>query len=324
MTLGGARQVATFYRFVAIDDPAGFRRELLNRGEALRLEGTVLLAREGLNATVAGTEASLRSFTNWLLADPRFHGMVIKWSTLPEGSRAFLRFKVKIKEEVVTLGQGAVAVDETQAERASPEQWHALLDDPTVRVIDVRNRYEVEAGTFRGAEDPQTTSFREFPEYIKESCGTDRQQTLAIFCTGGIRCEKAAAFLRQEGFARVVQLDGGILNYLEAVPEDDNRWQGECFVFDQRVTVDAELNPGGHVQCHACRRPVSVAGQRSAAYVAGVSCPACIGAKHDDERERYAERMRQVALADARGATHLGPQRQEPQDIQRQSKQPDG
>ena len=207
----------------------------------------------------------------------------------------------------MTLGQGPLPVAEHPGRHVDAEEWNRLLDDPSVRVIDVRNRYEIETGTFSRAEDPGTDSFREFPAYVAEALDPERDRQLAIFCTGGIRCEKAAAFLAQAGFEDVVQLNGGILNYLAEVAPDANRWQGECFVFDQRVTVDAELRPGGHVQCHACRRPVSEAAQQSPDYVYGVSCPACVDETAPEDQARFAERIRQVQLASARGDAHLGP-----------------
>ena len=305
-----AKVVATFYRFVELTQLAELQARLRADGSALGLEGTILLAEEGINATIAGAEAALDEFLGRLQSDPRFAALTIKRARLADDEHAFLRFKVKIKPEIVTLGQGPQAVATTPARHADAATWHALLTDPTVRVIDVRNRYEIEAGSFPGAEDPGTDNFREFPAYVAEHLDPARDRRLAIFCTGGIRCEKAAAYLAAEGFDEVVQLDGGILNYLAEVPPDENRWEGECFVFDQRVTVDDSLTPGGHVQCHACRRPVSDADQRSAAYVPGVSCPHCIDEKAPQDRQRFAERTRQVALAEARGEQHLGPDAQ--------------
>ncbi|MEM1434992.1 MAG: rhodanese-related sulfurtransferase [Pseudomonadota bacterium] len=305
-----AKTVATFYRFVAIDAPAALRERLLARGEALGLEGTILLAGEGINATIAGPAAALEAFLDDLQQDPRFTNLVIKRSELPLEDAAFLRFKVKLKDEIVTLGQGPLPVAETPARHVGAAEWNRLLDDPSVRVIDVRNRYEIETGSFSAAEDPGTDSFREFPVYVATALDPAVDRQLAIFCTGGIRCEKAAAYLAQAGFDNVVQLDGGVLNYLAEVEPGANRWRGECFVFDQRVTVNAELEPGGHVQCHACRRPVSAAAQRSPDYVYGVSCPACVAETAPEDRARFAERIRQVRLADDRGDAHLGPRAQ--------------
>ena len=302
-----SKVVATFYRFVPLEALETLRAELLADGTAAGLEGTILLAEEGINATIAGPAEALEAFLANLQARPPFAQLTIERSTMTAQAQAFLRFKVKIKPEIVTLGQGEVPVAVTPARHAGVEEWHRLLEDPGVRVIDVRNRYEIGVGTFAAAEDPGTDSFREFPAYVAEHLDPQRDTRLAIFCTGGIRCEKAAAYLTQQGFEEVVQLDGGILNYLADVTPEANRWQGECFVFDQRVTVDESLTPGGHEQCHACRRPVSEQDRRSAAYVVGVSCPRCIDEKAAADRARFAERARQVALASERGSAHLGP-----------------
>ena len=304
--------IATFYRFVPLTALAELQRELMLEGEAAGLEGTILLAEEGINATIAGLPEELEAFLVALQARAPFADLMIKRSEMTARDQAFLRFKVKVKPEIVTLGQGALPVAATPAQHADVEQWHQLLEDPGVRVIDVRNRYEIEVGTFAAAEDPGTDSFREFPAYVANELDPERDTRLAIFCTGGIRCEKAAAYLAQQGFDDVVQLDGGILNYLAAVSPEDNRWEGECFVFDQRVTVDDALSPGGHEQCHACRRPVSETDRQSPAYVVGVSCPRCIDEKASGDRARFAERARQVALAMERGAAHLGPKAQQP------------
>lgn len=308
MTRGPALlSVATFYRFTPIDDPLQVREWLLPIGEALGLRGSILLAQEGINATICAPPAELDTFLALLQRSSPFAELTIKRSQVAAGDEVFLRFKIKVKDEIVTLGLPGLPLASTPARHADPAEWHALLDDPEVRVIDVRNRYEIEAGSFPTAEDPGTDSFREFPAYVETHLDPAAEQRVAIFCTGGIRCEKAAVFLQQQGFRDVIQLDGGILNYLASVPAADNRWQGECFVFDQRVTVDAKLSPGGHVQCHACRRPVNAEQQQSADYEFGVSCPGCIGERPPADRARFAERARQMALAEQRGVPHLGP-----------------
>jgi UPF0176 protein len=302
--------VATFYHFTTLDDLTSMRERLLALGGQLALKGTVLLAPEGLNATICGPRAAIDEFLTSLASDGRFGGMSVKYSRAAGDAPVFLRFKVKLKSEIVTMGVPGVDVREHTAEHVAPQAFNTLLNDPAVAVLDVRNRYETEIGSFAGAEDPGTASFREFPEYVAERFGADRDQPVAMFCTGGIRCEKASAYLVEQGFTKVYQLDGGILRYLEEVPQDESLWHGDCFVFDQRVTVDHDLQPGGHVQCFACRRPVAAAELSSPHYQEGVSCPACFGEKTEDARAAYRERQRQMDLASHRGRSHLGPEAQ--------------
>ena len=303
-------QVATFYRFTHVVDPEGLRATLLERGARARLKGTVLLASEGINATICGTTEGVAEFLAELRQDVRFADLSVKYSQVPGDSPVFLRFKVKLKAEIVTLGVPGVDVAAHSAERVSPETFNALLDDPQVAVLDVRNHYETQVGSFLGAEDPGTDSFREFPQYIDTRFGADREQPIAMFCTGGIRCEKASAYLREQGFKQVYQLDGGVLRYLDQVPPALSRWRGECFVFDQRVTVDHTLAPGDYRQCFACRRPVSAAAAATPEYREGVSCPTCFTERSEDERAGFAERQVQMELARQRGVAHIGPEAQ--------------
>ena len=218
----------------------------------------------------------------------------------------FARARVKLKKEIVTMGVPDVDPEKIVGTYVEPADWNALIADPDVTVIDTRNEYEVGVGTFEGAINPHTTSFREFPAYVADNMDPGRQKKVAMFCTGGIRCEKSTAYLKSQGFDEVYHLKGGILKYLEEVPEADSLWRGECFVFDERVTVDHDLNPGQYDQCHACRMPISDTDKASNAYVRGVSCPHCIDATTPEQRERFAERQRQVALAAERGEAHIG------------------
>ncbi|TDJ44666.1 MAG: rhodanese-related sulfurtransferase [Gammaproteobacteria bacterium] len=296
--------VCALYRFVTIDDPVTLRVALLDRMLEYTIKGTLLVAREGLNGTIAGNRAAIDALLDWLGQDPRFAALDCAESIAD--TAPFGRTKVKLKKEIVTMG-----IEDIDASRASgtyvePRDWNALINDPAVTLIDTRNDYEVEIGTFRNAVNPCTTSFREFPDYVRGHLDPAQHQKVAMFCTGGIRCEKSTALLKQRGFAEVYHLKGGILKYLEEVPEDQSAWQGECFVFDARVTVDHQLDRGEYEQCPACRRPVSKADQASPLYVKGISCPKCAEARTEAQRAGYRERERQVALAKRRGEPHIG------------------
>jgi UPF0176 protein len=228
-----------------------------------------------------------------------------RWTEAAEAP--FRRMRVRLKKEIVTLGRPDILPHEKTGTYVPPEQWNALLEDPDVLVVDTRNHYEVEVGTFPRALDPQTDSFRQFPQFAMELAKTSKDRPLAMFCTGGIRCEKATALMLELGFDQVYHLQGGILKYLEDIPTEQNRWNGECFVFDTRVAVDRDLAEGGYVQCHACRRPLSSEDLASPDYREGVSCPNCIGDLDADRTARLEERHRQVKLARERGDTHIGP-----------------
>ena len=306
---GTGLSVSTFYRFVTLTDPQGLQLRVRALAEACQLRGTVLLAHEGINGTVTGTATALDTFERDLPREAPLAGLRFKRSTAKRGNPVFLRLKVMVKAEIVTLGQPGLDPAQQTGEHVDAQQWNALLDDPAVRVIDTRNHYETAIGTFPEAEDPGTENFREFPAYVDEQLGKlDRSQPVAMFCTGGIRCEKASAYLLQQGFERVYQLRGGILEYLETVAPEANRWRGECFVFDSRVSVTDELGQGAFDQCHACRHPLSDADRASEHYQAGVSCPHCVQRYEPCDRQRFAERARQVALADRRGVPHRGPE----------------
>jgi UPF0176 protein len=299
-------RVVALYRFTSFEDPAALRGPLAQTCCSLGVKGTLLLAPEGINGTIAGTEAAIDGALSAIRALPGCAELEHKESraaTMP-----FHRMKVRLKQEIVTMGEPQVDPVGQVGAYVAPEEWNALIADPEVVLIDTRNAYEVAVGTFEGAVDPKTDSFRDFPNWFREH----RDQLLAgkskvaMFCTGGIRCEKATALLRAEGVDEVYHLKGGILKYLETVPQAHSRWNGECFVFDQRVAVGHGLAPGSHALCHACRMPVSVADQASPLYEEGVSCPACYHKRSDEDRARYAERHRQEKLAEARGQEHVG------------------
>jgi len=298
--------IASFYRFLDVDDPRELRDHLQSWCEEAGLKGTVLVATEGVNGTLAGDAGAIRSV---LQRVRQYCGFTddpdIRWTKA--GTVPFRRMKVRLKKEIVALGRPDILPQRRTGIHVAPADWNALIDDPDVLLIDTRNHYEYEVGTFPGAIDPGNDSFREFPDFARALAQNSRDRPLAMFCTGGIRCEKAAALMLELGFDKVYQLQGGILNYLESVMPEANRWQGECFVFDTRVAVDRDLAEGAYVQCHACRRPLSSEEVDSPDYREGVSCPKCIHETDADRKARLEERRRQVALAASRGDRHIGP-----------------
>lgn len=305
MTTPPAIRVAALYRFARFDDPDALRAPLLAAAAAHGVRGTVLLATEGVNGTIAGPPAGVEALVAQIRALPGCEALSVKYSSA--ATMPFHRLKVKVKREIVTMG---VSVDPlTDAGTyVAPAEWNALIADPETLVIDTRNAYEVAVGTFAGAIDPRTAGFADFPAWFRAHrdellAGKSR---VAMFCTGGIRCEKSTAFLKAEGVEQVHHLDGGILRYLEETPAADSAWQGECFVFDQRVAVGHGLSAGTHALCFACRMPVSAADRALPSYVEGVSCPACHATRTDAERAGYAERHRQERLAATRGDAHVG------------------
>ena len=310
--------VAAFYRFAALaeEELAPWRQRLVELGQRAEVKGTVLLAPEGVNGTVCGPAPGVEALLAELRSDPRLAKLEVKTAVAQQ--QTFYRLKVRLKREIVSMGCPTVKpyVGEGELESAAvgthvpPEQWDALIADPDTLVIDTRNGYEVALGSFAGAIDPGTASFREFPQWVETGLRPLVEQRqpkqIAMFCTGGIRCEKATAYLLQQGFAGVHHLQGGILRYLETVPESASSWTGECFVFDQRVTVNHQLEPGEASLCHACRKPLTPADRQQPSYVEGVSCLHCIGEHGSDDRARFAERQRQIGLAKQRGELHIG------------------
>ncbi len=294
--------VAALYRFTRFDDPRALRDRIAARCEALGVRGTLLLATEGINGTIAGSADAIDAILADLRALPGCADMDVKRSTAER--MPFHRLKVRVKREIVTMGE---AVDPADAGTyVAPAEWNALVADPGTVLIDTRNAYEIAVGTFPGAVDPGTAGFADFPAWFRAHKGELAGKRVAMFCTGGIRCEKATALLRQEGVEDVRHLQGGILRYLEEVPAAESLWAGECFVFDERVAVGQGLEPGTHVLCRACRMPVSAEGRRSPHYVEGESCPRCHATRDEAQRAGYAERHRQQALAETRGEAHVG------------------
>jgi len=297
--------VTSFYRFSDVGNPAALKAELQALCDGKGLRGTILVAPEGVNGTLAGDGNAIQSIFDWL---EDYLGLVtpIEGRRTEAGEAPFRRMRVRVKKEIVTLGRPDIRPDRKSGTYVGVDEWNALISDPETLVIDTRNSYEHEVGTFRNAIDPETESFREFPEYARKLAETDPNRKLAMFCTGGIRCEKATALMLELGFDEVYHLQGGILKYLESVSDNDNLWEGECFVFDTRVAVDRDRAEGGYVQCHACRRPLSNEDLASPHYRDGVSCPRCVGTVEPGRAERLEERRRQVALAKNRGEDHIG------------------
>ncbi len=295
--------VCALYHFTRFDDHAALRGPLLDLCSDARITGTLLLAREGINGTVAGPKAGIDRLIAHIRSLPGCADFEYKLSTSTE--RPFARMKVRLKKEIVTMGQPDVDPLARVGHYVDPAEWNDLIRSPDVAVIDTRNDYEVAIGTFEGAVDPETATFREFPTWWEENKERFHNKRIAMFCTGGIRCEKSTNWLLQQGVPEVFHLKGGILKYLEEVPQDDSTWQGECFVFDGRVSVGHGLKEGPHLLCHACRRPILPADQARPEYENGVSCHQCIDETSEQDKARFRERQKQIALAKARGERHL-------------------
>jgi UPF0176 protein len=302
--------VAAFYRFAALEDLADLRSELVGLAAGHGVRGTILLAAEGVNGTIAGPEAGVLAVLARLRLVAGLERLQAKFSRA--SVQVFHRLKVRLKREIVTLGQPSVApyLASAVGTPVAPQQWDALISDPGTLVIDTRNTYEVAIGTFVGAIDPGTERFREFPDWVERELRSlvarCQPRAIAMFCTGGIRCEKATAYLQQQGFEGVYHLQGGILGYLQEMPEEGSSWQGECFVFDQRVAVNHRLEPGEHSLCHACGSPVSPGDRQLDSYEEGVSCRQCLARFSASDRLRFRERQQQMMLARSKGQRHLG------------------
>lgn len=283
--------VIALYKFVRFDDFVEKRIPLLDVCTKNEIKGTLLLAQEGINGTVAGTREGVDALLLYLKSDPRFKDLEFKESYADE--MPFRRMKVRLKKEIVTIGVPEADPTIKVGTYVKPEDWNKLISDPEVVLIDTRNEYEVAIGTFEGAINPNTESFREFPDYVQKNLDPARQKKVALFCTGGIRCEKASSLMLQLGFEKVYHLQGGILKYLEKVPEEESRWKGECFVFDGRVSVADKLRKGTYRLCYSCQYPVSEQDVQSPKYVEGISCPRCFDQLTDEKRARVTMRQRQ-------------------------------
>jgi len=296
--------VAALYHFVRLEKFSDLRQPLLNVMTQNGVKGTLLLANEGINGTVAGTQKGIDNLLLWIRQDARLADVKVKLSY--DDELPFYRSKVKLKKEIVTMGVEGIDPNKVVGTYVQAKDWNALISDPDVLVVDTRNDYETSIGSFEHAIIPDIESFREFPKYINELTPEDKNKKIAMFCTGGIRCEKSTAYLKEQGFENVYHLQGGILKYLEEVSEQETLWKGECFVFDNRVSVDHNLEKGSYDQCYACRLPITEDDKQSEHYIQGVSCPKCFDKKTDEDRLRFEQREKQVQLAKKRGKSHIG------------------
>lgn len=296
--------VCALYKFAILDDYKELRDPLLSLMLSHKVKGTLLLAREGINGTIAGSRESIDKVLDWLFSDNRLENMSYKESY--HDVNPFHRTKVKLKKEIVTMGVEDIDPKEIVGTYVKPHEWNQLISDPDVLLVDTRNDYEVHIGTFKNALNPNTETFREFPKYVKENLDPEKHKKVAMFCTGGIRCEKSTAYLKQQGFDEVYHLEGGILKYLEEVPEDESLWEGECFVFDNRVAVNHKLEKGQYDQCNACRLPITEADKKNDKYMEGVSCAHCFDKLSTEQKQRFSERQKQIELAKRRGEQHIG------------------
>jgi len=296
--------VCALYHFVRLDDYQSLQQPLLDVMLENRVKGTLLLANEGINGTIAGERAGIDAVLKWLKFDPRLKDLNHKESY--DDTYPFYRSKVKLKKEIVTMGVEGIDPNRKVGTHVPASEWNALIANPEVLLIDTRNDYEVEIGSFQNAVNPNTNSFREFPEYVEKHLDPERHKKIAMYCTGGIRCEKSTAYLKEKGFDEVYHLQGGILKYLEEVPQEESLWQGECFVFDNRVAVNHALEKGDYDQCHACRLPITEEDKQSEYYEKGVSCPRCYDKLSEAQKTAFKERQKQIELAASRGEEHLG------------------
>ena len=301
--------VCALYKFVTLKNFTDLQAPLLELLKSHDLKGTLLLANEGINGTVAGSEPGINALLAWMDTDERLNGIIYKLSYTD--NMPFLRTRVKLKREIVTMGIEGIDPTHSVGTYIKPGDWNTLISDPDVTVVDTRNYYEIAIGTFKNAIDPQTEAFREFPQYVADKLDPARHKKIAMFCTGGIRCEKSTAYLKEQGFEEVYHLEGGILKYLEDIPAEESLWEGECFVFDERVSVNHALEPGQYHMCYGCRRPVTEDDKQTKHYVPGVSCPHCYDKLTDTQRQRFTERekQRQLAHKGGRRIWVMGPNR---------------
>ena len=295
--------VAALYKFVKLPNYKLLQKPIDDVCNDNGIKGTLLLASEGINGTVAGTEKGIRTLLSYLRSTQEFKDLLHKESWAEE--MPFLRMKVRLKKEIVTMGVPGTDPNKIVGSYVKPEDWNALISDPDVILVDTRNDYEVEIGTFKGAVDPKTTNFRDFPDWVKSNKELLKKPKVAMFCTGGIRCEKSTAYMKEQGYDDVYHLEGGILKYLEEIPKTESMWEGECFVFDNRISVKHGLEEGSYDQCYGCRWPITDQDKASSKYIKGVCCPRCFDKTTDEKKESSAERQKQIDLAHKRGEEHL-------------------
>ena len=298
--------VAALYKFVEIDDLLSLQSNLYEICEKNNIMGTILIANEGINGTISGKTNEINQTISLLKSDKRFTNIEIKYSSTDK--QPFHRMKVRLKKEIVTIGLPEINPNDKVGTYVKPDDWNDLISDPNVVVIDTRNKYETKIGSFQNALDPETSSFREFPDWVKKfkSSKENANKKIAMFCTGGIRCEKASSLMKEEGFEDVYHLQGGILKYLETIDKENSLWNGECFVFDQRVCLTDELEVGSYKMCFACRMPITDEEMQNEKYIEGISCIYCYDKTTKEKKERFGSRQKQILLAKERGEKHLG------------------
>ena len=298
--------VASLYKFVEINDLLSLQDNLYNICEENNIMGTILIANEGINGTISGKHNEIKETISSLISDNRFSNIEIKYSSTDK--QPFHRMKVRLKKEIVTIGIPEINPNKKVGRYVKPEDWNELISNPDVVVIDTRNKYETKIGSFQNALDPKTASFREFPDWVKKFKNSEENanKKIAMFCTGGIRCEKASSLMKEEGFEDVYHLQGGILKYLETVDKENSLWNGECFVFDQRVCLTDELEVGSYKMCFACRMPITEKEMLDEKYIEGISCIYCYDKTTKEKKERFGSRQKQILLAKERGEKHLG------------------
>ena len=304
MSQENTKTIATFYKFAEFPEYEEWKSKLRGWGKSHDILGTMILAPEGINATVSGSSEGIEYFMNHIREDVRFSDITPRLSESPRST--FYRLRIITRPEIVTLGDPSINPNKAVGKYVEPQDWNQLIRDPNVRVIDTRNEYEVKVGTFKGAENPHTDTFGQWPEYVKNELSDNKKQKIAMFCTGGIRCEKASSHLLENGFEEVYHLKGGILNYLEKIAPEESDWDGECFIFDNRVSVTHGLKDGDTQLCYGCRWPLSEEDLESEQYEYGISCPRCFDSLNDAKRQSLEERHKQLKLAEERNVPHIG------------------
>jgi UPF0176 protein len=300
--------IAALYKFLSIDDPNQLQLKIRKKFKQLNIYGTILVGNEGLNGTISGKENNLNKAIKYIKSINNFNNVDIKYSS--SNVNPFVRLKIKLKKEIVTIGDESINPNEFVGDYVEPKDWNNLIQDKDTILIDTRNNYEYSIGTFKNSINPNTIKFREFPEWVKKQNFTDEEKQnkkIAMFCTGGIRCEKASSMMIKDGFKKVNHLKGGILNYFEKINEEDSLWEGECFVFDDRVAIKHDLSEGSYDMCHGCRMPITDKDKTSELYIKGVACPSCYNQTSDEQKSRYMNRQKQVDLAKKRNQKHIGP-----------------
>ena len=300
--------VAALYKFSSINDPESLHNEIRKSLKSLSISGTILVGEEGINGTISGTNSNIKKAIAFIQSIKGFASLDIKYSESPKNP--FIRLKIKLKKEIVTIGDRSINPNKIVGDYVDPKNWNSLIDDKDTILIDTRNDYEYSIGTFKNAINPNTVKFREFPKWVKDQNFTEddkKNKKVAMFCTGGIRCEKASSLMMKDGFENVHHLKGGILNYFQSVKNEDSLWEGECFVFDDRVSVNQDLTVGTYDMCHGCRMPITEDDKKLKEYIKGVACPKCFNTTTEDQKARYMSRQKQVDLAKARNQKHIGP-----------------